>query len=62
MRCLQWKLLLKVCNKDEQALLAHPLVREYSVVEKLVPDLLEGSKEFFTSVFLNKQNIKRGFV
>lgn len=28
-------------TKMKQALLAHPLVREYSIIEKLVPDLLE---------------------
>lgn len=33
-------------TKMKQALLAHPLVREYSVIEKLAPELLEGSKEF----------------
>lgn len=33
-------------TKMKQALLAHPLVREYSLVEKLVPELLEGSREF----------------
>ena len=38
-------------TKMKQALLAHPLVREYSVVEKLVPDLLEGSKEFLPQFF-----------
>ena len=39
-------------TKMKQALLAHPLVREYSVVEKLVPDLLEGSKEFLPQFHL----------
>ena len=38
-------------TKMKQALLAHPLVREYSVVEKLVPDLLKGSKEFLPQFF-----------
>ena len=38
-------------TKMKQALLAHPLVREYSVVEKIVPDLLEGSKEFLPQFF-----------
>jgi 6-phospho-beta-glucosidase len=33
-------------TKMKQALLAHPLVREYSIIEKLVPELLEGSKEY----------------
>ena len=28
------------------ALLAHPLVREYDLVEKLVPELLEANKEY----------------
>jgi 6-phospho-beta-glucosidase len=43
--------------KMKQALLAHPLVREYSIIEKLVPNLLEGSKEFlpqFKWYFENK--------
>lgn len=39
-------------TKMKQALLAHPLVREYSIVEKLVPDLLEGSKEFLPQFHL----------
>lgn len=33
-------------TKMKQALLAHPLVREYSIIEKLVPELLEGSKDY----------------
>lgn len=33
-------------TKMKQALLAHPLVREYSTIEKLVPELLEGSREY----------------
>ena len=28
------------------ALLAHPLVREYDLVEKLVPELLEANKAY----------------
>lgn len=40
-------------TKMKQALLAHPLVREYSIVEKLVPDLLEGSREFLPQFTLN---------
>lgn len=39
-------------TKMKQALLAHPLVREYSVIEKLVPELLEGSKEFLPQFHL----------
>lgn len=33
-------------TKMKQALLAHPLVHEYSIIEKLVPELLEGSREY----------------
>ena len=33
-------------RKMKLALLAHPLVRQYEVVEKLVPELLEANKEF----------------
>lgn len=33
-------------TKMKWALLAHPLVREYELVEKLVPELLEANKEF----------------
>lgn len=33
-------------RKMKLALLAHPLVREYNLVEKLVPELLEANKEF----------------
>ena len=33
-------------TKMKWALLAHPLVREYDLVEKLVPELLEANKEF----------------
>lgn len=32
--------------KMKWALLAHPLVREYDLVEKLVPELLEANKEY----------------
>ncbi len=41
-------------TKMKQALLAHPLVREYSVVEKLVPELLEGSREYLPQFHLEK--------
>jgi 6-phospho-beta-glucosidase len=40
-------------TKMKQALLAHPLVREYSIIEKLVPDLLEGSKEYLPQFHLS---------
>jgi len=33
-------------TKMKWALLAHPLVREYELVEKLVPELLEANKAF----------------
>lgn len=33
-------------TKMKWALLAHPLVREYDLVEKLVPELLEGNKAY----------------
>lgn len=33
-------------TKMKWALLAHPLVREYDLVEKLVPELLEANKDF----------------
>lgn len=33
-------------EKMKLALLAHPLVRQYSIIEKLVPDLLEGSRDY----------------
>ena len=33
-------------TKMKWALLAHPLVREYEIVEKLVPELLEANREF----------------
>ncbi len=33
-------------TKMKWALMAHPLVREYDLVEKLVPELLEANKEF----------------
>jgi 6-phospho-beta-glucosidase len=33
-------------HKAKLALLAHPLVREYDLVEKLIPELFEASREF----------------
>ena len=33
-------------DKMKMALLAHPLVREYELVEKLVPELLEANKAY----------------
>ncbi|MBP3704971.1 MAG: 6-phospho-beta-glucosidase, partial [Clostridia bacterium] len=33
-------------TKMKWALLAHPLVREYELVEKLVPELLEANKAY----------------
>ena len=33
-------------TKMKWALQAHPLVREYDLVEALVPELLEANKEF----------------
>ena len=33
-------------DKMKMALLAHPLVREYELVEKLVPELLEANKVY----------------
>ena len=33
-------------TKMKWVLVAHPLVREYDLVEKLVPELLEANKEF----------------
>ena len=33
-------------TKMKWALLAHPLVREYELVEKLVPELMEANREF----------------
>lgn len=38
-------------DKMKLALLAHPLVREYELVEKLVPELLEGSKDYLPQFF-----------
>lgn len=37
--------------KMKWALLAHPLVRQYDLVEKLVPELLEANKEFLPQFF-----------
>ena len=39
-------------RKMKWALLAHPLVREYDLVEKLVPELLEANKEFLPQFHL----------
>lgn len=38
-------------KKMKWALLAHPLVRQYDLVEKLVPELLEANKEFLPQFF-----------
>lgn len=38
-------------RKMKLALLAHPLVRQYDLVEKLVPQLLEANKEFLPQFF-----------
>jgi len=35
-------------RKAKLALLAHPLVREYDLVEKLIPELLEANKKYLT--------------
>lgn len=40
-------------TKMKWALLAHPLVREYEFVEKLVPELLEANKEFLPQFHLD---------
>ena len=40
-------------TKMKWALLAHPLVREYDLVEKLVPELLEANKEYLPQFDLN---------
>ena len=38
-------------EKMKLALLAHPLVREYELVEQLVPELLEASRDFLPQFF-----------
>lgn len=38
-------------RKMKLALLAHPLVRQYELVEKLVPELLEGSRDYLPQFF-----------
>lgn len=38
-------------RKMKLALLAHPLVRQYELVEKLVPELLEANKEYLPQFF-----------
>lgn len=38
-------------RKMKLALLAHPLVRQYELVEKLVPELLEANREFLPQFF-----------
>lgn len=38
-------------RKMKLALLAHPLVRQYEYVEKLVPELLEANKEYLPQFF-----------
>lgn len=42
-------------RKMKLALLAHPLVRQYEFVEKLVPELLEANKEYLPQ-FFSKRN------
>ena len=39
-------------TKMKWALLAHPLVREYELVEALVPELLEANKEYLPQFHL----------
>jgi 6-phospho-beta-glucosidase len=39
-------------TKMKWALLAHPLVREYELVEKLVPELLEANKRYLPQFHL----------
>lgn len=39
-------------TKMKWALMAHPLVREYELVEKLVPELLEANKEYLPQFHL----------
>lgn len=38
-------------RKAKLALLAHPLVRQYDLVEKLLPELLEANKEYLPQFF-----------
>ncbi|GLC82803.1 6-phospho-beta-glucosidase [Lacrimispora brassicae] len=38
-------------RKAKLALLAHPLVREYDLVEKLIPELFEANKEYLPQFF-----------
>lgn len=38
-------------RKMKLALLAHPLVRQYDLVEKMVPELLEANKEYLPQFF-----------
>ncbi len=40
-------------RKMKLALLAHPLVRQYELVEQLVPELLEANREFLPQFFKN---------
>lgn len=42
-------------RKMKLALLAHPLVRQYDLVEKLVPELLEANKEFLPQFFASEE-------
>lgn len=39
-------------RKMKLALLAHPLVRQWEYVEKLVPELLEANKEYLPQFHL----------
>jgi 6-phospho-beta-glucosidase len=41
-------------RKAKLALLAHPLVREYELVEKLLPELLEANREYLPQFFGSK--------
>lgn len=41
-------------TKMKWALLAHPLVREYELVEKLVPELLEANRQYLPQFFPQK--------
>jgi 6-phospho-beta-glucosidase len=40
-------------TKMKWALLAHPLVREYELVEKLVPELLEANRQYLPQFHLS---------
>ena len=44
-------------RKMKLALLAHPLVRQYDLVEKLVPELLEANKEYLPQFSPYKRSI-----